>query len=167
MMPLIEIMSAALGVTSSILGVVSFCRDRIRHRTWFIAGAFVIGSLATYLAWQLNAERTVAEISAYRSQALKKDAETVSDAINLTGWEEVGDCVGYLAQAAGFYARHAELFPTEREAYARQLNEWQDFVKEARTRRRLLYGSDWSDLRGLVQAADNQISSIASGQSEN
>ena len=160
----LQIVGGVLGVASSILGFISFWRDRIKHRTWYIVGAIFFGATATYLYTTIEERRHSAEISQLQEQALRRDASVVSDAIVITGWEEVGDYVGYLTQLTGFYQRHSEQYQNEHATYARQLQEWQDYLKKARDAGKTLYSMDWSGLKGLVTSGRDHLKRIARGE---
>ena len=160
-MPIIEIIASTLGIASSILSAIAFWRDRIRHRVWFIVGSILFGVMANYIAWSASEKRQAAEIEKIEAATLRTDARTTADAIIITGWEEAGDCVGYLAQIVGFYSRHSGQYQSEYSTYTRQLKEWQDFLAINRSAGKAIYASDWENLRGLVKSGDQQLEEIA------
>lgn len=160
---MLQVVGGVLGIASAVLGVISFWRDRIKHRTWYIIGAIFIGSAAIYLYTTVEERQHEIEISKLKDQTIRRDASVVSDAIVITGWEEIGDYVGYLAQITGFYQRHAVEYESEYATYARQLQEWQDYLKKARDAGKMLYSTDWNGLRGLVTSGEDHLERIARG----
>ena len=134
---------------------------------WFILGAVFLGLLATYLFVDVEQRKQTAEMEAVKAQAVHNDAQTVADSIIISGWEDVGDYVGYLSQISGFYRRHVDLYQTEHETYSRQLSEWQDYLADARKAGKTVYFSDWKTLEGLVKSGADQMRQIANNGSRN
>jgi hypothetical protein len=158
---ILQVVGSVLAIAASALGVISFWRDRIRHRTWFILGAIFFGAAATYLYATIEERRHSAEIKQLQEQALRRDASVVSDSIVISGWEGVGDYVGHLTQLTGFYKRHSDQYHDEYSTYARQLQEWQDYLKKARDSGKTPYSTDWEGLRGLVTSGRDHLKRIA------
>ena len=159
-----ELFGLLLGLIASILGIIGFWRHKISHRVWFFAGALIVGILVISLYFVLDRERNAAHVEAVKMNALRRDAETVSSAVTISGWEDAGDYVGYLSQLTGFYRRHENLYKIEYETCARQLAEWQDHLRTARQTGRTVYSSDIDGLRGVVRAGEDQLRKIAAGQ---
>lgn len=92
---------------------------------------------------------------------IKQDANSVAQTINITGWEETGDYVGYLSQITGFYSRHKEQFPIEYEQYKKQLDNWTNFLNKKRDTGKYLYSTDIEGLKGLVNSGDRHLEQLA------
>lgn len=158
---ILQTIGGVLGIASGILGVVSFWRDRIKHRSMLIVAALLMGGTALLLYTHVEKRQNEAEVQALREEALRRDAAVVSESIVISGWEDVGDFVGYLTQITGFYQRHLEQYQSEYTTYARQLQEWQDHLKRLRETGKTLYSSDWDGLKGLVKSGEDHLGRIA------
>lgn len=158
---ILNIGGGVFAIAVSVLGIVSFWRDKIKHRLMWILTAFAIGFLSISLTYLVAKERNEAELRVLKEASLRKDAKIVSDAIILSGWEEPGDYIGYLTQITGFYNRHKEQYQSEFDTYSRQLQEWQDFLKDSRKRDTLLLPSDWRQLKGIVAAGRDNLVQIS------
>lgn len=162
MLLMLTIVSSILGLAASVLSLVSFYRDQLRHRTLLMIITLGFATTVILLLQYVNEERRNKAIEQVQLVSLARDAKVVSDAIIISGWEYPGDYLGYLSQIVGFYKRHMERYPSEYQTYSRQLTEWQEFLKQAREEKRSLYSSDTRDLEGLVKAGRKQLSEIAS-----
>ena len=96
------------------------------------------------------------------TQSIKQDAKTTADSIIISGWEDAGDYIGYLSQITGFYQRHKEIYSQEYITYNRQLEEWQNRIKDIKDGRNLVYASDLDGLKGLIIAGRNNLNNIVS-----
>jgi hypothetical protein len=93
MLTVLNLIAAVIAIWSGILGVISFTRLKWKYgRLWMIA-SFVSAVVVVLLT-------------------LREDANRVASSMTLSGWENAGDHLAYLAAAAGFYARPASQMHT-------------------------------------------------------
>lgn len=157
----LQFIGLVLGIASSILGVISFWRDKIVHRKYYIVGAIILGIITALLYSYTERKQHEIEVAQVKEAALQRDARVTSEGIVISGWEDTGDYVGYLSQITSFYRRHSELYQSEFETYSRQLQEWQDTLKRAREAKESLYSSDTRDLKGLVRSGKDHLTQIS------
>jgi hypothetical protein len=161
MLKLANILIAVLAVAASILQIFSFFRERLRHKiALFIAGLALSAALVGFVWWgeKIHAEqKSKGEIE----RRMLADARVVADSIVISGWEDGGDFIGYLSQAAGFYSRYKDRFPVEAETSKNELLSWQNELRRLRTGGHGSSSSDWGDLRGLVRTYRNHLNQVA------
>lgn len=89
------------------------------------------------------------------------DARVVADTVVISGWEDGGDFIGYLSQAAGFYSRYGDQFPIQAESSKKELLSWQEELRKLRLGGNRPSSLDWADLRGLVRSYRDHLQQIA------
>tara|TARA_Y100000296_G_scaffold32386_1_gene37500 strand:+ start:355 stop:825 length:471 start_codon:yes stop_codon:yes gene_type:complete len=110
-------------------------------------------SIATSNAQQVATNR------GYHADVIE-DARVVVDSIVIWGGESTGVDLGYLAQVAGFYEKHQDLFKSQHALYSKELAEWRLYFASRRSENRTIYKSDIEPLVGLVKSGKDHLQSI-------
>lgn len=150
LLDIIAIVSAIIGSTSGLITIADYWKLTRKPRRFLVAITILFAIVTTTIGYSLMERRHAEDLAKLKEQILKADAQSVSRAIMITGYEDAGDYLGYLSQIIGFYSRHSELYQNEYTTYNQQLSEWQDFLKRARESNKVLFSSHVADLRGGV-----------------
>lgn len=164
MLTFIAYLSGILGIIASIIEILQFLKVlNTKHKVLILIIAFVTSMTCFGLWYTIDTRNENRRIELLKESLMKKDAKTTADAIIISGWEESGDYLGYLAQITGFYSRHKEHFQVEYETYNRQLKSWSSFFETSRNSGKYYqgYSSELSELKGLVKSGLDNLEKIS------
>lgn len=157
---LIENIVLGLSSVAAILAITDFFKSFIKYKAViFILAVLLCGSLACQL--QQIKDEIVSDVA---TMEMKKSAQVVADSILISGWEETGDYLGYMAQITGFYRRYESIYSVEAELYFKELSGWRDYFEEKRKTGQSFSTYDIDGLIGLVKSAEEHLVSIAKEQ---
>lgn len=161
MWKLLNIITATAGLCAAVFTIILFFHEK-RKRGIVLFIVIVSLCLSVILSWSKFIENASQErIEKTRQQDLIQDARIVSDAIVISGWEDVGDYIGYLTMITGFYDRHRDVYRQEYESYSRELAAWQSHLQKLRESGKTLYSSDIEGLEGLVSSGEDHLERIS------
>ena len=164
--------SPVLAIASAIITIIGYLESKNRYKSLIVIVVFILASISV-LSWNTRQknqydfellsqkQKYEAEITKEKKRIISEDAKSVSDSIIITGYEDYGDYIGYLASIVGFYKRHNDLYSEEYSTLARQLNEWQEDLRELRKSGQTIYNSDYDGLKGLVKSGQDYLNEIS------
>ena len=111
-----------IGIIASIITIIQFFKPLKMKQKFFLFVLVLICTTVSLSSWYyIEKGNEKNNIEKVKSDILQKDAETTSSAIIISGWENYGSYIGYLAQIVGFYERHKELYKVEYDTNKKQL----------------------------------------------
>jgi hypothetical protein len=150
--------SFILGIIASVIEILQYLKILTpKHKLLWFCVVSVITAFCFYVYHVNETRNEEHKIVAIKNEFLVKDANSVVNTIILTGWEENGNYLGYLALITGFYYRHKENYSTEYYTYNRQLVSW---MKVFESKQGKIEYIDISELKGLVIAGRDNIEKI-------
>lgn len=152
----------SIGLIASTLTIMHFFKEKFQHKVVLLIVLLITTATIVGSHLHFSEQRHQEAMKQMIKQNRTKDAETVARSIVITGWEDVGDYIGYLGQITGFYCRHQDIYQTEYGMNARALSEWQDHLKKKRENGETWRSSDYGGLKGLVKSGQDHIGQIAS-----
>jgi hypothetical protein len=167
MLTVLNFIAAIIAFWSGILVVVSFTHFDWKHKRFWMIGTLVLSIVLVVMIYRQEAHKREAAIIAERARseearsiALREDANRVASSITLSGWENAGDYLAYLAATAGFYARHADIYPQEAEQMKKEFSEWSDDIRKFRTEGKDVPFDVRETLKGLVSGHKSRLFEI-------
>jgi len=161
MIVVLNVISVIVGLTASVLTIMRFFKEKFQRKVPMLMLLFITTAIIVLSGLYLSEQRNLKAMKQMIKQNRTNDAKIVAASIIITGWEDVGDYIGYLAQITGFYHRHHDIYQTEYETNDRALKEWQDHLKERRETDKTWRSINYDDLKGLVKAGEDNIEKIA------
>jgi len=160
MITVLSFISAALGISAAIVTIVNFFSNtRRKHKILIFVFVLLFTSTSVVLLIKYDSDKEQEILS----ELLRQDANSVASGINIYGWEETGDYIGYMTQITSFYQRHKDRFPTEYESYKKQLDNWIEYLRKEREQGHIIpgYSNDLTVLKGLVTSGDGHLTQLA------
>lgn len=162
MIILIAYISGILGIIASIIEILQFFKLlKDKHKTSILILIAVSTTICFVIYYNIDKRNEIENIRKLKHQILIDDAKKTSAAIIITGWEDNGDYLGYLAQITSFYDRHQDKYKIECEIYTKILESWRKLFEENRKNNNYSnYNIDISELKGLVNSGQDQLEAI-------
>lgn len=169
---ILKYIGPVLGIASAIVTLVAFYKDKIKHNILLLVSSLIFASVIVYV-WSSNQkkeydfelleekQRYEAIIARNESLIIAEDAKSIADSVVISGWEDYGDYISYLSAMVGFYKRHNVLYEQEYITLNRQLQEWQEDLRQMRNAGKSIYTSDYEGLIGLVKSTRDYFDQIA------
>ncbi|MFB3894697.1 MAG: hypothetical protein ACE14V_00180 [bacterium] len=155
-MIILNIIIAIISLAAGIISIISFLRDKIKFKISLIVISLLFSSISIGFIFWYEHKNSVEKIKIEAHNTLIKDAQIVADSIIISGVEEAGDYLGYLSQISGFYQRHNDIYKTEADNMQKEYKKWSDIIRN----KKIVYSSDWADLKGLVDSSKNHLRQI-------
>lgn len=171
---ILEFIGPILGLTSAIVTLYAFFKNKIKHNILFLVSTLIFSSVIV-IAWDSNKQKEYdfellstkqkyeAQIAKVKDEILSKDAKAIADSIIITGYEDYGDYLAYLATMTGFYKRHNHKYEQEYLVLSRQLTEWQDELRDLRKSGESIDSGDYDGLKGLVKSTKDYLANVGNG----
>lgn len=160
MINILSIISSVLGITTALVAIFQYFRGtQSKNRTLVFISVLLFTTFTIFLWMKLDKDKEQLK----EEQVLKADAQSVAEAILITGYEDTGDWVGYLSQITSFYYRHQDKFLNDYEYYKTQRDNWTEFLKVERSKGNFIpgYSSELTELKGLVSSGERQLEQLA------
>ena len=161
MLEIIAYLSGILGVIASLIEILQFLKILQTKHKILILIVISLTTIICFYTWYLIDKRQEKEkIELLQETYLKKDANSVIQGIEISVFDNAGDCLSNLITITSFYGRHKEKYNFEYETYKKEVELWSKLINDKKTNKENIYMSDYEELKGIINASKENIEQL-------